>query len=321
MRVPSWKAACEQVALKKRRPWIGRDSEHMEWRQDMPRVLSGIVLIAGLLLLPSFSRAAAERIRNVPLGFSITIPAGFHSVALSTGQSHSGFLYLFRRGSRKGFGTVIGIQRMHGLISPGHIKISDLPPALRNSGKVKLATARWHGFSIDRIDISTRITGRPVEDLTVQVPLEPEAVQIIIIGDRDHRRQLAALADELVASLHGRSNWLSSSAPRWLAQSPNYPAILLAVAAFVLFGGVIGSWFLRRIVPRGVVLVLGAALYLTSWVPVSSHNREALLMIGVWRMLAFLVILVGLFDIARRRPVDISQADPENFRNPTHFRR
>lgn len=91
-----------------------------------------------------------------------------------------------------------------------------------------LLKARWQDFELDAFEVPENVSGVEVLNYNIQVPLKREAIQLRLVGGSDRKDELLQLANDLLASLQGESNWLHSVAPVALANSPRYGLLVVA---------------------------------------------------------------------------------------------
>jgi hypothetical protein len=263
------------------------------------RPMIGMIAATAAAWLSAVTPAAAlaVQVTHPTLGFSLTIPEGFEP-SPEVAASNPDFVYAFRKeGDAEGddpVGTVIIVERMRGTIGRER-----LDPA-RVKGRRVLAF-KWKGFEIDGVEVPESADGIDFVNYNVQVPLKPEAIQLRVAGQRGRARELRALADGLLVSLDGQTNWLRSSAPPSLATSPQYGTLILGVTLLGVIAGFVVLWLLRRRTRRGTVLALAVLIYGASWAMPRGDTREMRAARGGVRLLGFAGLLLGLYDL-RRRP-------------------
>ena len=136
---------------------------------------------------------------NAQLGYRFPVPQGFEPFA--AGRSQPDVLDCWTDPA----GLVLCVQRMHGTLGQEHLRASDLPRGTR------LSTMKWKGFDIDVIRTDTVESGSPVVIYAVQVPLRPEAIQLVLAGPSAQASGGEAILASVLAGLEGQTNWLSSS--------------------------------------------------------------------------------------------------------------
>lgn len=142
---------------------------------------------------------------NAQLGYRFTLPSGF--VAFPAGRSQPDVVDCWTEiaAPSSGGALILCIQRMHATMGRERLKQADLPP------QVRLIAMKWKGFEIDGIRTDTVQAGFPVAAYAAQVPLKPEAIQIIVGGPRDQGARAEAVLTSVLGSLDGETNWLSAT--------------------------------------------------------------------------------------------------------------
>ena len=136
---------------------------------------------------------------NAKLGYRFPLPQGFEVFA--AGRSQPDVVDCWADTS----GLVLCVQRMHGVLGQQHLKSADLPRGTR------LSTLKWKGFDVDVIRTDTAESGSPVVVYAVQVPLRPEAIQLVLAGPSAQANGAEAILASALAGLEGQTNWLSST--------------------------------------------------------------------------------------------------------------
>ncbi len=136
---------------------------------------------------------------NAQLGYRFPLPPGFEAFAAGRAQPDVVDCWTDTTG------LVLCVQRMRGTLGQEHLRASDLPHGIR------LSTLKWKGFDIDVIRTDTVESGSPVVIYAVQVPLRPEAIQLVLAGPSAQTRGAEAILTAILAGLEGQTNWLSSS--------------------------------------------------------------------------------------------------------------
>ena len=136
---------------------------------------------------------------NAQLGYRFPVPQGFEPFA--AGRSQPDVLDCWTDPA----GLVLCVQRMHGALGQEHLRASDLPRGTR------LSTMQWKGFDIDVIRTDTVESGSPVVIYAVQVPLRPEAIQLVLAGPSAQTGGADGILTAILGGLEGQTNWLTSS--------------------------------------------------------------------------------------------------------------
>jgi len=136
---------------------------------------------------------------NAQLGYRFPLPPGFE--AFAAGRSQPDVVDCWTDTT----GLVLCVQRMRGTLGQEHLRAADLPRGAR------LSTLKWKGFDIDVIRTDTVESGSPVVIYAVQVPLRPEAIQLVLAGPSKQAGGAEPILTAILAGLEGQTNWLSSS--------------------------------------------------------------------------------------------------------------
>lgn len=159
-------------------------------------------MLANLLLAFLLQTQAS----NGTLGYQFTVPEGF--VAFPEGlASNPDLVECWAEGepaSQQG-AVILCVQRLHGVIGREPMKPDELPVGAR------LTTLRWHEFELQGVQAQVERDEGPAFTLVAQVPLKPEAVQLLLAGPADQAERGDTLMKATLASLQGQSNWLTSA--------------------------------------------------------------------------------------------------------------
>lgn len=264
----------------------------------LPMRMMPLLLLAStiIVLLPAVS--LADTFRDDTLGFSLVLPDGFvrqdapphpdivHSFALPVPGSNPPQILLL-------------IERMRAQISNERFA-PHLPPDFSGT----LSDRRWQGFVLDAVEIHEQLAGQELVTYNVQVPLSPEAIQLRLVGSAQVAQRLDKLLDQILAGLHGKTNWLRSIAPAALSSSVHYASMLFIITIVLLISGLVVLLLVSRKTPRGTVLFIAFAIYVIGWALPDSRVRELRLLEGLFKMLGSGGILLGLvmLFVKRRAP-------------------
>jgi hypothetical protein len=283
----------------------------MNGRRRKLKTRSDFAIFAVVCACVITSIARAEEVSDATLRFSLTIPQGFQRDPKVVGAKPD-FIYAFRKAGSRGIDTLIIVERLRAVIGREHFDAAQITAAHKQA---RMLTFPWRGFDVDALEIPEQVGAVRIVHCNVQMPLKPEAIQIDFIGPQDEAAKLKALAEQVVASVKGESNWLASSAPPIVARSNYYGAILLGTLAAAVAAGLVLLWLVRRHSWRGTVLVLAVLIYAASWALAPGETREMRGAVGVLRMLGFLGLLLGLYDLfrhpTRKPPVQKPPAETE----------
>ena len=174
----------------------------------MRRVGTTLPIRLALLVLVGLGETAAGAavIRDEKLGFTLTMPDGF--VDFPAGKAEPGTAYAYLKGTP---GTddyaIVTIKPMGGVIGREALERKDLPKI--EGIKFDLRREKWKSFEIDVMVGTARQEGVGVYVAVAQVPLEREAIELVVAGPEARRADVLALLHTLLASLDGPSNWLT----------------------------------------------------------------------------------------------------------------
>lgn len=155
-------------------------------------------------LQPIVHSASAYLLKDDRLRFSIEIPEGFRDYP--EGKQSPTSEYVYAKGGLGGGEvlTVINIERLGGLIPKNKpLKKEDMPLGFRG----ELTTRNWRGLTVDTIVAVVEQNGSNIVVYAMQIPLKHGAIQLNVGGPESKREELGQLADTLLASLDGETNW------------------------------------------------------------------------------------------------------------------
>ena len=100
--------------------------------------------------------------------------------------------------------TVIKVERLGGFLPRNEpLRKEQMPPNFTG----ELTTRNWRGVTVDGFVTSAEQDGLRMIVYAIQVPLKPEAIQLIVAGAELEREEISRLADTLLSSLEGETNW------------------------------------------------------------------------------------------------------------------
>jgi hypothetical protein len=154
-------------------------------------------------LRPAVHSASAHLLKDENLRFSIDVPAEFREFP---DAKEPPVVHAFIRGSsllRQEI-TVITIEKLETRLS----KYSRLTSAqFQPDVNAVIEQRDWRGLKIDVAVIDPKDRVYPTLIYKLNVPLSPQAIQVNIAGQPHRREELAHLADWLLDSLDGETNW------------------------------------------------------------------------------------------------------------------
>ena len=161
-------------------------------------------MVMWLAVANATSPAKAETVVDTSLGFSLAIPAGFMENRDLEKARRIVYAFTYRTTSDGEPAIILFIQDMRGPIDRSPLRSEDLPP----NAKFRHFHTKWQGFEVDTFKVPERLND--VETLTynVQIPLKRKAIQVSLFGPASRRAELERLLPQVVAELHGESNWL-----------------------------------------------------------------------------------------------------------------
>ncbi|HET9003597.1 MAG TPA: hypothetical protein VFN39_06305 [Gemmatimonadaceae bacterium] len=141
---------------------------------------------------------------NASLGYQFTVPEGF-SAFPEGAAGNPDIVECWAEDepvSQQG-GLVLCVQRLRGVIGREPIRPDEMPVG------AQLTTMKWHDFELYGVRAQVERDEGPSFTLVAQVPLKPEAVQLLLAGPADQVERGDTLLKTTLASLHGESNWLT----------------------------------------------------------------------------------------------------------------
>jgi hypothetical protein len=155
--------------------------------------------------------------------------------------------------------------------------------------------------------------------VVVQIPIKREAIQIVGAGVVERTAEVNQAVDQVLASLRGESNWLKSAVPAAdVTSSRSYGWFLLGGSLALVVGGLVVLWYIRRETPKGTVFAIALMLFFFSVCFVDKDVRELMALKGSMRLLGFLGIFYGIYDLARpRKPRPMPEiSEPDSIDEP-----
>jgi hypothetical protein len=189
----------------------------------MPRMSAAILF---LLTLSHGQLWAGPQIDDTKFGFKLTLPDRFVPDPAKVGGDT---IYAYTRpanGARPALWIMV--ERMRGVI--GQEKLGPPPPG---GPAVSISTEKWKTFDLQVMHTSASINGLEIVAITTQVPLAGEAIQLTLGGPATEEAELQTINRSLLASLDGRSNWMSGE-DRW-------GKLYVGITTMVLVGGGIAA--------------------------------------------------------------------------------
>ena len=141
---------------------------------------------------------------NAELGYHLTVPEGF--VEFPEGKASNPDLvdcWSEDEPVSSGGALVLCVQRLHGVLGRDPMRADELPAGAH------FTNLRWQEFELQGVKAAVERDEGPAFTLVAQVPLKPEAVQLLLAGPADQAERGDTLLQATLASLHGQSNWLT----------------------------------------------------------------------------------------------------------------
>ena len=201
-----------------------------------------LVLLAALTL--STTPPLTRHIDDMARGFSLDIPADAKEVAgfvAPPATQRTGTLWNWGRKLDSEEFMVIAIEGMSGSIGREPLDPSKLPAGM------SVFPEKWKDFDVQGIRIVKERGDKRIVVLAVQVPLAPTAIQVMTSGLEQNEPALKRTLHEMLASLDGRSTWLTTE-ERVTAGVTGITR--LAITILVVLGLTLGVWRLLQRKPR-----------------------------------------------------------------------
>lgn len=172
----------------------------------MKSLLSPVCAI--LLSLLSINSLLAGQRGFKELGLSLNIPEDFKDLPpeMVPDMSSAAFIKGDPHDELPDF--AISVQPLGGLIGKGQrLRMEDLPKEAAGQG-FSVGSMTWSGHTVDTVEVKvTGPTGAQVLSIGVQLPLQPQAVQLNFAGPAAEEAAVRQTAKDVLASALGTSNW------------------------------------------------------------------------------------------------------------------
>jgi hypothetical protein len=153
---------------------------------------------------------AARSIDDVEYKFRVNIPDGFEANEEDLKQPDVIYSFLRLPKDPSKSKTIIRIKRMRGTL-PANLPIKSFS---QGGIRFEVTPEKWKKYTLPKASAVMQVGGSRVLAQTVQIPLVPEAISIIVAGSADDEQELSALMQNVVASVDGETNWIDGSDPR-----------------------------------------------------------------------------------------------------------
>jgi hypothetical protein len=180
--------------------------------------------------LPSCVVLGAVTVHHPELNFSLNLPDEFERIV--DDERPNDFVRVYRQIRPAGpIAVVVAIERLHGVLA--RPDMTRKPP----TPQVELTTEQWKGFDIVVGRVAEELNGTMGVVFNAQVPLKPEGIQIKVMGPITQESQLRSLLRDMLATLTGETNWLSTEerSQRLLDGTTRMGVTIAAIAFFAIF--------------------------------------------------------------------------------------
>ena len=159
--------------------------------------------IAAVLLLAAASGVADAQVTNRELGYTLTVPAGF--VAHPAGKTNADIVDCWGEEAPSDAGPItLCVERLRGTLGREPMTAEQL-----GSPNLLLTSFRWNEFDIEGVEAVATPDNGFTSTFVAQIPLEKEAIQLIVRGPGSHRARVRAAMTTTLVSLVGETGWLS----------------------------------------------------------------------------------------------------------------
>jgi hypothetical protein len=192
--------------------------------------------IRSTLLLVIGAAAAGAQVTNRELGYTITPPPGF--VAWPDGKTAPDMVdcWAEEKPAEGSAGIVtLCVQRLGGTLGRDPMSEGDL-----GAPNLKLTKFEWSDFEIEGVESSATEENGNAIGFVAQVPLEGEAVQLVIRAPTDQKARARKIMASTLDGFIGESDWLSSTE---IAERYGRVTGKFIVGLFVVLTG---AWYRRR---------------------------------------------------------------------------
>ncbi len=277
-----------------------------------------LCLLGGLLFAMQLSPTvlAGETITDEQRGFTFEVPEGFQPYPELV-SSDNDIVHAFLKGDPTDDqpDLVVVIEMLGGTIGREPMAEEHFPDGFQG----RIVRKRWQGFVVDGFEIAQTQNGLDMHTVVVQIPIKREAIQIVGAGVVERTAEVNQAVDQVLASLRGESNWLKSAVPAAdVTSSRSYGWFLLGGSLALVVGGLVVLWYIRRETPKGTVFAIALMLFFFSVCFVDKDVRELMALKGSMRLLGFLGIFYGIYDLVRpRKPRPMPEiSEPDSIDEP-----
>ena len=173
--------------------------------------------------------------------FQLVTPPGYERIDPAGKQT-----YAFRQAvdRQKGGAKVLSLEVLDGLLGrsiPENLRktAAGMRSSLPDGAQIRTLKERWRGLEIDVFEARYALQGVEVVTYSVDLPLVPRALQIILAAPAAEDAGLRLDLRSVLSTVRGKTNWLTES-QRWMALGSGIPTLLAWVlVAVYAFGHVI----------------------------------------------------------------------------------
>jgi hypothetical protein len=176
---------------------------------------------------------AGETVSDQRYGLRFTVPDGF----TQDGEKVKGdVLFAFQKLlPGENLGRFILVRHLGHVI--GREKL-DLRLMRARFVGVTIVTENWKDLEIEVTRVPERIADAQLLTFNAQVPLKPEAIQLTVTGEAAREAELRGALRTVLASLEGRSNWLTTE-ERVDRGATRLAGMAITLAVVLFFAGVV----------------------------------------------------------------------------------
>lgn len=256
-----------------------------------------LILLIAALWVGLCGLLNGEQIVNADPKYTLQLPDGFVAIEgfVSPPDANITHAYVYGQPSADEIPIQLFVELLRGPISRERMRLQDFPAGFQG----KLHEFDWQGLQIDGIEVPEEIEGIKLLTYNIQVPLQRRALQLRLFGPESRRDELQALAKEILLGLQGTSNWSTAARPQPKDEA-QVRTQLITIFAVVGIAGLVALLVISRFAPKGTVLAIAVLLYVATW-NIEPTTRLMHGLVGVFRLVGFAGILLGIFDLVRQR--------------------
>lgn len=159
-------------------------------------------------LQPAVHSPMARLLKDDRLSFSMDIPDGFRDFPEGKRTPNVEYVFIKEIADAGDARMVITVERLNGTLPKNQpLTVEDIRKRMPPGSSAKLADQNWRGLKVDAIVAEVPQGGIRMVVYTIQIPVVPSAIQLAVAGPESNRAQVEKLANALLASLEGDTNW------------------------------------------------------------------------------------------------------------------